>query len=137
VEAESKKIGNVQLPENLLVAMRAGITLQVETSMPQRVKMWREDYAHFESDPTSLVAKLQFLRPLVGNAEVAAWEELANKREIPALFERLMRSHYDVAYRRSSLRNYPTIDSSPVVKLDDLSPNALFPIAKQLINQYQ
>lgn len=137
VEAESKKIGNVQLPENLLVAMRAGVTLQVETSMPQRVKMWREDYAHFESDPNSLVAKLQFLRPLVGNAEVTAWEELANKREIPALFERLMRSHYDVAYRRSSLRNYPTIDSSPVLTLDDLSPEALFPIAKQLSNQYE
>lgn len=137
VEAESKKIGNVQLPEALLVAMRAGVTLAVETAMPQRVKMWREDYAHFEADPISLVAKLQFLRPLVGNAELAEWEALAARHAIPELFERLMRSHYDVAYRRSSLRNYPALDSSPAIALDDLSPDALAPIAKQLIRQYE
>ncbi len=137
VEAESKKIGNVQLPEALLVKMRAGTTLSVETSMQQRVKMWREDYSHFEKDPESLVTKLQFLRPLVGNVEVGAWEELAAKRAIPELFERLMTSHYDIAYRRSSLRNYPAIDSSPVITLDDLSPAALAQVAEQLRNQYE
>lgn len=137
VEAESKKIGNIQLPEALLETMRAGKTLAIDTAMPQRVQMWREDYAHFEKDPKSLVEKLQFLRALVGNAELTEWEEMADKREIPQLFERLMRVHYDVAYRRSSLRNYPQLDASPVIALDDLSPQALLPIARQLIEQYE
>lgn len=132
VEAESKKIGNVQLPESLLVAMRAGNVFSVETPMTQRVQMWREDYAHFEQDPTLLVTKLQFLRPLVGNAELQHWEALATARAIPELFERLMTAHYDVAYKRSSLRNYPALQSAPVIALDDLSPLALSKVATLL-----
>lgn len=137
LEAESKKIGNVQLPDALLATMRTGLTLSIETTMEQRVQMWREDYAHFEADPESLVAKLQFLRPLIGNAELGEWEALAAKRAIPELFERLMRSHYDIAYRRSSLRNYPDLDKSPVITLDDLSPDGLLPLAKRLIVEHE
>ncbi len=137
VEAESKKIGNVQLPDALLATMRTGLTLSIETTMEQRVQMWREDYAHFEADPESLVAKLQFLRPLIGNAELGEWEALAAKRAIPELFQRLMRSHYDIAYRRSSLRNYPDLDKSPVITLDDLSPDGLLPLVKRLIVEHE
>lgn len=136
VEAESKKIGNVQLPESLLVAMRAGNVFSVKTAMAQRVQMWREDYAHFEEDPTLLVTKLQFLGPLVGNVELKEWEALAEQRAIPELFERLMTAHYDVAYKRSSLRNYPQLHNAPTVALDDLSPPALAEIAKLLAERW-
>ncbi len=137
VEAESKKIGNVQLPDVLLSTMREGTTLSIETPMPQRVQMWREDYAHFETDPQALVEKLQFLRALVGNAELTEWETLAEKRAIPELFERLMRSHYDLAYQRSSHRNYPNLDQSPVITLEDLSPAALAAIAPEMRRTYE
>jgi len=136
VEAESKKIGNVQLPESLLVAMRAGSVFSVKTAMAQRVQMWREDYAHFEEDPASLVTKLQFLGPLVGNAELKQWEALAEHKAIPELFERLMTAHYDVAYKRSSIRNYPDLHNAPVIALDDLSPQALETIAKRLAERW-
>ncbi|MES2830514.1 MAG: tRNA 2-selenouridine(34) synthase MnmH [Pseudomonadota bacterium] len=136
VEAESKKIGNVQLPESLLVAMRASNVFSVKTAMAQRVRMWREDYAHFEDDPAALVTKLQFLGPLVGNAELKEWENLAERKAIPELFERLMTTHYDVAYKRSSLRNYPQLSNAPVIALDDLSPEALGEIAKLLAERW-
>lgn len=137
VEAESKKVGNVQLPDALLSMMYQGTTLSIETTMPQRVQMWREDYAHFEADPQALVAKLQFLRPLVGNAELGEWETLAATRAIPELFERLMRSHYDVAYKRSSHRNYPDLHKSPTIHLDDLSPEALAIVAQRFRQDYE
>lgn len=132
VEAESKKIGNVQLPDALLETMRSGRTYKVTADMGQRVLLWREDYRHFEQDPMGMLKCLYFLRPLVGGEEFSAWEQLAKDGQMPALFERLMRKHYDPAYRRSVLRNYPDIDRSPEIFLDDLSPAALLTVANSL-----
>lgn len=137
VEAESKKIGNVQLPDALLETMRTGVTIQIDTDMAQRVLLWREDYRHFEDDPHDMLQRLTFLRPLVGGEEFAAWEELANKAAMPELFERLMRTHYDPAYRRSILRNYPAIDASPSIALHDLSPAGLRSVAESMRNSFE
>ncbi|TFV95223.1 tRNA 2-selenouridine(34) synthase MnmH [Oxalobacteraceae bacterium OM1] len=132
VEAESKKIGQVQVPESLLAAMRQGTTVAVDAPMAQRVQLLLEDYEHFRADPASLIARLIYLRPLIGGEEFETWQTLAGQYKVPELFERLMRNHYDPAYRRSILRNYPEIDKSPQVMLDDLSPAALLPVAREL-----
>ena len=137
VEAESKKIGNVQLPNALLETMRQGRTLQVDADMAQRVLLWRQDYRHFEDDPQDMLKRLLFLRPLVGGEEFAAWEELAKLQQMPELFERLMRNHYDPAYRRSILRNYPEIDASPSISLHDLSPAGLRSVAESMRNTFE
>jgi len=133
VESESKKIGQVQLPDALLQTMRGGMTIAVDAPMAQRVQLLREDYAHFEDDPGSLIERLRYLRPLVGGDEFEQWESLASQKKVPDLFERLMRHHYDPTYRRSILRNYPEIDSSPKIMLEGLSMTALQPIARELI----
>lgn len=132
VEAESKKIGNVQLPDSLLETMRKGTTYQVEADMAQRVLLWREDYRHFEEDPAFMIERLAYLRPLLGGEEFKAWKELAEQKRMPELFERLMVVHYDPAYRRSVLRNYPDIDKSPSLHLTDLSPAGLRAVAESL-----
>jgi tRNA 2-selenouridine synthase len=137
VEAESKKIGNVQLPVSLLETMRLGVTIEIDTTMEQRVLLWREDYRHFEEDPKGLVERLAFLRQQVGGEELAAWEDMATQRQIPQLFERIMRNHYDPAYRRSILRNYPAIDSSPRIALADLSTQGLLPVAQSMRDNFE
>ncbi|WP_019141750.1 tRNA 2-selenouridine(34) synthase MnmH [Noviherbaspirillum massiliense] len=137
IEAESKKIGNVQLPDALLAGMRKGVTIAVDAPMPQRVLLWREDYRHFEEDPEALIGRLSHLRSLVGGEEFAEWEKLAQARQVVELFERLMRKHYDPAYRRSILRNYPAIDSSPKVVLEDLSADALLPVAQRMRSEFE
>lgn len=137
VEAESKKIGNVQLPSMLLETMRAGLTIQITAEMSQRVRLWREDYRHFEDEPLDMLERLKFLRPLVGGEEFAVWEELAKNRQMPELFERLMQNHYDPAYRRSILRNYPAIDASPVIELQDLSPAELLKVARSIRSSFE
>jgi tRNA 2-selenouridine synthase len=137
VESESKKIGQVQLPDALLGAMRKGLTIAIDAPMVQRVQLLREDYAHFEYDPKSLIDRLAFLRPLIGGEEFSAWEELAGRGEVPELFERLMRNHYDPTYRRSILRNYPAIDESPKIQLEDLSAAGLLPVARELRARFE
>lgn len=133
LEAESKKIGNVQLPDALLQAMRSGHTFQVVADMAQRVRLWREDYKHFEDDPMFMLERLHYLRPLIGGEEFSAWESMAKERQMPELFERLMVKHYDPAYKRSVMRNYPDIEKSPVIEIFDVSPEALRIVAEQLM----
>jgi tRNA 2-selenouridine synthase len=137
IEAESKKIGNVQVPSALLETMRsAGTLLQVSAPMIERVRLWREDYAHFESDPDSLVQQLAHLRSLVGGKEFELWRELAAARSIPELFERLMVVHYDPSYVRSTKRSYQTLVDAPELKLADLQPATLRGVAETLIERF-
>ncbi len=46
VEAESKKIGNIQLPTCLHDAIGRATPLRLEAPMTERIKLWREDYPH-------------------------------------------------------------------------------------------
>ena len=100
--------------------------------MAERVSIWREDYSHFERDLDALMARLHFLRPLVGGEEFARWEGLARDRRAPELFQRLMEAHYDPAYARSIGSNYPLIEKAANVELRRLDRDSLLEAARRL-----
>jgi tRNA 2-selenouridine synthase len=132
VESESKKIGAIQLPAELLDAMHAGRIFSITAPMSERVKLWREDYGHFERDLDALMERLRHLRPLVGGEEFALWERLARERRAPELFQRLMEAHYDPAYARSIGKNYPRIDHAAKIELTRLDRESLLGASRQL-----
>jgi tRNA 2-selenouridine synthase len=137
VEAESKKIGNVQLPPSLLETMRStGTLLHVDAPMTERVRLWREDYTHFERDPDSLIQRLVHLRSLVGGKEFELWQRLAEERKIPELFERLMVRHYDPSYARSTKRAYHARHAAPTIDLADLQISTLRAVARNLLEKF-
>jgi tRNA 2-selenouridine synthase len=137
VEAESKKIGNVQLPTALLETMQLkGQLIRISAPMAERVLLWREDYAHFESDPMTLVERLTQLRSLVGGKEFELWLELASSRRVVDLFERLMKAHYDPSYERSTRRNYRELTSAPHVELTNLGSENLRLVALELDRRF-
>lgn len=133
IEAESKKVGAMQLPTALFTAIHAGRVYAVNAPMHERVKLWREDYRHFEDDPPWLIERLRPLRPLVGAEEFDAWQRLADTKQMPALFQRLMENHYDPAYGRSISKHYPTLAAAEQLHLLTLDPAALKEIANRLI----
>jgi tRNA 2-selenouridine synthase len=100
--------------------------------MSERVKLWQEDYRHFERDPAALLERLRFLRPLVGAEEFGQWERFACQSRMPELFQRLMEAHYDPAYARSIQKHYPDVKRSPCVDLQNLDSAALLAVARQL-----
>ena len=132
VESESKKIGAIQLPDALLESLRAGNVFAVQAPMDERVKLWRQDYGHFETDPDALIGKLRHLRPLIGGDEFTLWECLAQERRMPELFQRLMEAHYDPAYARSIGRNFPQHAEAPRLELASLDRPALLEVAREL-----
>lgn len=133
VESESKRIGSVQLPDALFAAMHRARCYQVSAPMTERVRVWREDYAHFEADPEWLIERLRPLRALVGGKEFSDWEALAGARQMPELFQRLMESHYDPAYQRSILKHYPQIAQALAITPVRLDREILTELAQRLI----
>ena len=66
VEAESKKIGQLRVPDALIAAMWASETLVLEADVPTRVALLKEEYAHFLGDAGALNTQLECLTGLHG-----------------------------------------------------------------------
>jgi tRNA 2-selenouridine synthase len=107
VEAESKKIGSVRVPESLIASMWNGECIRLEASVALRVAMLREEYRHFVSDPALLGTQLDCLVAHYGRDQIGAWKRLAAAGEWDALVRELLETHYDPAYTRSTLKHYP------------------------------
>ena len=106
VEAESRRIGTVHMPEQLMEAMRGSPCLAIEAGETARVELLLAEYRHFLVDLGSLRATLERLTELHGKARIGQWMALAEAGDFRALVEQLLRSHYDPLYRRSSHGNY-------------------------------
>ncbi len=133
VEAESKKVGRLLVPEELTAAMRRAPTVHLSVPMAERVRLCHEDYAHFSVDPLCMVDRLAPLKPLVGGEELALWQTLATEDRTDELFERLMTHHYDPAYSRSTTREFGPGDAANRLALESLAPEALAETARALI----
>jgi tRNA 2-selenouridine synthase len=103
VEGESKKIGDLQVPEALMERMRASPCIVLETGIEVRVDLLLGEYRHFLEDRKALEAQLDCLVALHGRERIAEWKSIGDWRE---LVRRLFVEHYDPAYRRSSARNF-------------------------------
>jgi tRNA 2-selenouridine synthase len=136
LEAESKKVGNLQIPEALYEAMHQSPLVNLAARMPARVRLWREDYPHFAADPIAMVQKLQPLTPLVGKETFARWMELATTGQVDDLFESVMRLHYDPCYARSTRRNYGSAVEGRTIELVSLDPPGLAGAVDQMVSAF-
>jgi len=107
VEAESKKIGSVRVPETLIASMWNGECIRLEASVALRVAMLRAEYRHFVADPALLGTQLDCLAAHYGQNRIGAWKRLAAAGEWDTLVRELLETHYDPAYTRSTLKHYP------------------------------
>ena len=133
VEAESKKIGQVQVPDALLETMRAAECARIEAPIEARVAFLIEEYRHFLADPAALKAQLDCLIGLYGKEIIAGWRERADRRDWDGLVAALLTAHYDPAYRRSTHRNYARLADAHVARPRDLSPASLARLATELL----
>ncbi|MCX8086158.1 MAG: tRNA 2-selenouridine(34) synthase MnmH [Rhodocyclaceae bacterium] len=132
VEAESRKIGRLQLPDALLMAMRAAPCLRIEASRAARAEFLLRDYAYFLERPEWLAAQLAHLRGLQSNETLERWRDLIAAGEFRTLVEELLEKHYDPLYERSQRKNYRYADA-PVFSADDLSEEALNRLAQRIL----
>lgn len=124
VESESRKVGNLRVPEHLIDRMRAGACIRVDASHDARVALLMEDYAHLIARPRLLVEKLECLKPLHGGEAIERWKALVEGGDWRELVADLLANHYDPAYRRSMYRNYAGAQAASSVEVADISREA-------------
>lgn len=107
VEAESKKIGDVQLPGALMQSLARAECIRIEASLDDRIEFLCEDYAALFEAPSAFKERLACLTPLVGKKTMERWHGLVDSGAKATLFRELIEQHYDPAYRRSSHGLYP------------------------------
>ena len=131
VEAESKKIGNLRVPEALIDAMWTSSCVQLEAPVALRVAMLKEEYAHFIGNAAALGEKLDCLTGLHGHAAIEEWKALAQAGRWDELTETLLVKHYDPAYARSTLKHYPALAHALELELDSTDDAAFKALARQ------
>jgi tRNA 2-selenouridine synthase len=118
VESESRKVGDLRVPERLIECMRAAPCVALELAQAERVRLLREEYGHYEAEPEALCAQLDCLTDMHGHERIAQWKAQARAGQWEQLVGRLLAEHYDTAYRRSIRRNFAQLDQALPLPLD-------------------
>ena len=132
-EAESRKIGLLNIPTDLLERLRGSPCIALETTDEARVQGLVEDYQLIAAKPELLNKKLSGLLELVGKARLSQWQQYIAAADWPALAADLLVQHYDPLYRRSQDLNYPGYRQAPHYPIDNLGPASLSRLAQTLI----
>lgn len=136
VEAESRRIGTVQLPNALIDAIRAADCLLLDAPLAARVGFLLGDYDYFLDNPHWLIEQLNRLRPLHSQETVTGWIERATAADYSALIGELLERHYDPLYRRSQTNNYRRAGVAEPIAIDDLSPAAIGRLAAAILSRF-
>ena len=131
-ESESRRIGSVQVNSALLEAMRNAPCLVIDAPLSERVRFLKQEYRHFLQDPGPLMARLGSLTELYGRETIGRWLSLAEARDWDELVPDLLRSHYDPAYRRSTIKNFVRYGEAQPLKLDRLDEQTVQAAAAEL-----
>ena len=125
VEAESKKVGNLTVPAELMNAMRASPCIRVDLSLENRVNLLLEDYAFFTQDKAFFIDRLERLVALRGKAVVDGWKDQIERGEMREVVADLLSRHYDPGYETSTGNNFVQFGQATVIApashaLDDM-----------------
>jgi tRNA 2-selenouridine synthase len=133
VESESKKVGNVAVPEALIEAMRASPCLRLDLSDDERVRLLLEDYDFFSRDPELFCRRLEALTQLRGREQVNAWQAQVRAGEIEPVVRELLVKHYDPGYASSTKRNFKAFAEAQAIAPRDRTPEAMRALAEDLL----
>ncbi|MFZ6861292.1 tRNA 2-selenouridine(34) synthase MnmH [Undibacterium sp. Ji67W] len=134
VEAESKKVGNLRVPDAFMSKMRESACISISMPMSERVNLLMEDYAHFVQDPEQLNHQLNFLSHLHGNEKINLWKKQALNGAIANVVQSLLEDHYDPAYTKSIARNFSKFNQAQQISHTGLSKADFELSAKRIIS---
>jgi len=134
VESESRKIGQLHLPDALIERMRGqGRCVMVDLPDHARIRLLLDEYGFFAQQVERFCGHLESLVELCGRQTVSHWQSLARAGAWPEVFGELMQRHYDPLYLRSMPRNFTGMEAAHAVALPDAEPPTLAAAARSLV----
>jgi tRNA 2-selenouridine synthase len=132
VESESRKVGNLAVPEALIEAMRASPCLDLQLPEDERVALLMEDYDFFVKDPEFFCQRLGALTQLRGKAQVEQWQAQVRAGDVVPVVRELLVRHYDPGYAASIARNFKQFGQAQAIAPRDRSREAMMELALSL-----
>lgn len=133
VEAESKKIGNLRVPDALMDKMRGSSCIQLTLALEHRIQLLTADYAHYIDNIDALNLQLACLTDLHGKEQIKVWSALAESGEISELIKQLLLKHYDPAYQKSVARNFDSAKQAKTYAIHNHSDSDFAKLAAHII----
>lgn len=133
VEAESKKVGNLSVPDALIQAMRQSPCVQMALPLNERVQLLLEDYDYFAKDPDFFCERLERLSDLKGKAVVNGWQTQIREGRTAEVVAHLLSEHYDPGYEQSTRRNFVHFDQASLLAIENHSMAAMAEAARKLL----
>ena len=133
IESESKKVGNVTIPEGLITAMRAAPCLQLELSEDARVALLLEDYDFFVKDIEFFCERLGALTQARGKDVVADWQARSRSGDVASVVRELLVKHYDPVYIESMKRNFDLYGEAQTLRPAGHSVEAMEGLAQEMV----
>ncbi len=137
VEAESRKIGRLHVPETLIERIRLGRCLAIDATLPARVDFLIDDYAYFLNTPALLCERLERLHEHLGRETLKRWQGLIANKDWPALVRELLELHYDRLYGRSQEHHFAGSAQSLAFATDNLTSAGIADLAKEIVRAVQ
>ena len=132
IEAESKKVGNLRVPQSLIEQMWQGRCFEVVTPPALRAQLLREEYAHLIANKDLLFFKLDCLKGLHSTQQIAMWKALASAARWDDFVADMLTNHYDPAYQRSMFNNYVNARDAVLLPTLDIAPRGFASLSATL-----
>ena len=130
VEAESRKIGTLVIPNILWNNMKVASKIELSSSISERAVYLTKAYRDLTDDFEKLNRRLDYLKMQQGKERIDYWKSLSKTNEFVLLAEELIINHYDPRYNNSRKRgNHELIEA---LKLSKIKKPDLVQVARRI-----
>jgi len=98
LEAESSKIGRLNLPNPLWQKMKLAPVIEIVSPLAARANHLTADYQDWLGDPERVMLTIDRLKGFHSDRTLAGWKALSDRGEWQELVTRLLAEHYDRRY---------------------------------------
>lgn len=123
LEAESAKIGKINLPNALWQKMKRSKVIELSSPLECRAEYLTGDYKEWLSDTGRILATIDRLKGFHSDQQLVEWKSLAEARHWKELTKSLLAEHYDQRYRPEEETSHFQVPSEhlELTKHDDSS----------------
>ena len=119
VEAESSKIGEIQIPKHFFNLMKTARLLEIYMPLEKRAQFLVKEYEYLQTHTEALFKLFDAMFYRHGEQKTDVWRELAENKSWHELALELICSHYDPAYKSSSMRKLRKAECTIQINIDN------------------
>ncbi|ERI90007.1 tRNA 2-selenouridine synthase [Clostridiales bacterium oral taxon 876 str. F0540] len=98
VEGESKRIGNIIIPDYIYKSMERGVHVLADADLDFRAKLIIKEYTNSENSVEEILLSLDSLSRYISSKNIERYKNLVQKGEFEEVAKELMTKYYDPMY---------------------------------------